>query len=148
MGNILLFFFCFILQTNTAYSEVYKWIDENGKTVYGDKPVSDNANVVKIRKKPYTDKAYLERREKRQKLLDVMQDERNEKITSKIEEKEKKEKQKLQCAKLKKELEEAKKASALYEDTGDPDNPRIISDEERKAEEKNYHKQQSSSINS
>lgn len=138
MGNTLLFFFFFILQTNTAYSEVYKWIDENGKTVYGDKPVSENANVVKIRKKTSTDKAYLERREKRQKLLDVMQDERNEKITSKIEEKEKKEKQKLQCAKLKKELEEAKKASALYEDTGDPDNPRIISDEERKAEEKKY----------
>jgi hypothetical protein len=138
MRNTLLFFFCFILHTNTAYSEVYKWIDENGKTVYGDKPVSENANVIKIRKKPSTDKAYLERREKQQKLLDVMQDERNEKITSKKEEKEKKEKQKLQCAKLKKELKEARNASALYEDTDDPDNPRFFSDEERKAEEKKY----------
>ncbi|MGB1799999.1 MAG: DUF4124 domain-containing protein, partial [Gammaproteobacteria bacterium] len=76
-----LFFFCFIL-LNSAHAEVYKWIDENGKTVYGDKPVSENANVVEIKKKPAPDETYQKRIEKQQKLLDVMQDERAEKIAT------------------------------------------------------------------
>ena len=134
----LLILICFILQINYANSEVYKWIDENGKTVYGDKPVSENADVVKIRKKPATDKAYQQRIEKQQKLLDVMQDERNEKVAAEKEEQKKKEEQKIQCAKLKKELQESKDASALYEETDDPNNPRILSNEEREEEISKY----------
>lgn len=134
-----LFLFCFIL-FNPVHAEVYKWIDENGKTVYGDKPVTENANVVKIKKKPTTDKTYQERIEKQQKLLDVMQDERAEKKASQKQEQAKKEQQQQQCAKLRKELRQAKDASMLYEKTDDPDNPRIYSDEERQIEISKYEK--------
>lgn len=140
MRVITLLFFCFFLQINIAYSEVYKWKDENGKTVYGDKPLSENADVIKIRKKPTADKSYLERIEKQQKLLDVMQDERDEKLAKEKEEQEKKEQQQQQCAELRKELQETKNASMLYEETDDPDNPRILSDKERQAEEEKYKK--------
>ena len=135
-----LFFFCFILHINSAYSEVYKWIDENGKTVYGDKPVSEDADVVKIKKKTSVDKSYQERVEKQQKLLNVMQDEREEKIAAQKQEKEKKEKQEQQCAELKKELRETRDAGSLYEETDDPDNPRIFSEEEHQAEIEKYEK--------
>lgn len=138
MRILLLSIICFILQINSANSEVYKWTDENGKTVYGDKPLSENADIVEIKKKPTADKTYLERIEKQKKLLDVMEDERDEKIAAEKEEQKKKEEQEIQCAKIQKELQESKDASALYEETDDPDNPRILSNEEREAEEKKY----------
>jgi uncharacterized protein DUF4124 len=128
----------FIFQINIAYSEVYKWTDENGKTIYGDRPVSSDADKIKIKKRPKQDQHYQKRYKKQQKLLEVMQEERDEKIALKNEELEKKKKQEQQCAKLKKELLEAKNAGFLYEETDDPDNPRIYSDEERKAEQNIY----------
>ena len=136
----LFLFISFVLHSNLALSEVYKWIDENGKTVYGDKPVSENANVIEIKKQPTTDKAYQKRIEKQQKLLDVMQDERTEKQASQKQEQTKKEKQQQQCAKLRNQLQEAKNASFIYEDTDDPDNPRIYSDKERQVEMSKYEK--------
>jgi uncharacterized protein DUF4124 len=130
----------FLMQINPAYTEVYKWIDENGKTVYGDKPTSNRANEIKIKSTPKKDRHYQERVKKQQKLLNVMQEERDEKIALKNKEIEEKQKKKEKCAKLIAELQEAKDASLLYEDTDDPDNPKILSDEERKVEEEKYEK--------
>ena len=140
MYKTLLFITLLLLQINTAYPEVYKWIDENGKTVYGDKPTSSNADKLKIIKAPKQDKHYQERYKKQQKLLDVIQEEREEKIASKKEENEKKEEQKLKCATTIKELQEIKNARLLYKDTDDPNNPKIYSEKERQAEEERYEK--------
>jgi uncharacterized protein DUF4124 len=124
-----------LLHFNIAYSEVYKWVDENGKTVYGDKPSSDEADIIKINKKTTQDKHYKERQKKQKKLLDVMQEEREEKIANQNKEKEELEKKKQKCLQVKKELIEIKNASFLYEKTNDPDNPKIYSNEQRKIEE-------------
>lgn len=140
MYKILLLIVVFLLQINIVYSEVYKWIDENGKTVYGDKPNSNNAEKIKIKNAPEQDKNYQERYKKQQKLLDVMQEERDEKIALEKEEKEKKEQQQQKCAKAIKELQEMKQATLLYEDTDDPYNPKIISNDQRKSEEAKYAK--------
>ncbi|HIF51724.1 MAG TPA: DUF4124 domain-containing protein [Thiotrichaceae bacterium] len=140
MSRIILLITLFFLQINTANSEVYKWLDENGKTVYGDKPTSNNVDEIIIKKPPKQDKHYQERYKKQQQLLNVMQEERDEKVSQKLEEMDKKQKKKEKCAKLIKELQEAKDASLLYEDTDDPNNPKILSDEERKAEEVKYEK--------
>jgi uncharacterized protein DUF4124 len=137
---IILFFSTQLFYLNTAYSDVYKWIDDNGKVVYGDKPESSNADKIKIKNAPEQDKNHQERYKKQQKLLDIMQEERDAKIALKKEEKEKKEKQLEKCAKARKELQEIYDASLLYEKTDDPYNPKIISDEERKAEEEKYEK--------
>jgi len=126
------------LKINIAHSEVYRWTDENGKTVYGDKPTSSDADKVTIKKKPKPDKAYQERVEKQKKLLGVIKEERNEVIAKKTKEKEEKEKQEKECSKLKKELEEMRIASHLYDETDDPNNPRIYTDEERKVEEEKF----------
>ena len=69
-----------------------------------------------------------------------MQEERDEKKAKKDETREKKEKQQQQCAKIKKELQKAKDASFLYEDTDDPNNPKILTDDERKSEIDKYSK--------
>lgn len=128
----------FCLSVNMVHAEVYKWIDENGKTVYGDKPTSDDANLVEIKTNTKQDKNFQERNEKQKKLLNVLKEERDEKRRLKGEERERKEKQEAQCTKIKKELQEIKDASLLYDDTDDPNNPRIYSDDERKAEENKY----------
>ena len=138
MFKILLLTILFLLQINTVHSDVYKWIDENGKTVYGDKPTSNNSAKIKIKNAPKKDQQYLQRYKKQQKLLDVMQEERATKTALKKEEKEKKAQQKITCTKLSKELGEMKNARLLYEDTDSPDNPKILSAEERKIEESKY----------
>ena len=140
MSKIILLIILFFLQINTANSEVYKWLDENGKLVYGDKPTSNNADIVKIKKTPKPDIHYQERYKKQQKLLNVMQEERDEKVSLKLEEMDKKKKNKEKCDEIIKELQEMKQASFLYEDTDDPNNPKIMSDETRKIEEVKYAK--------
>lgn len=56
-----------------------------------------------------------------------MQEERDEKFAAEQE-----------CSRVRKELKKIKEASFFHEDTDDPYNPKIVSDEERKAEENKY----------
>ena len=135
---IILFFSTQLLYFNSAFSDAFKWIDDNGKIVYGDKPATVDAEKIKIKKSPTTDSHYQERNKKQQKLLDVMQEERDEKIALKKEALQKEEKQKNQCSKIKKALQKSKDARFLYKKTDDLDNPEIISDEERQIEEAKY----------
>ena len=127
-----------LLCLSNANAEVYKWIDENGKVVYGDKPISSDADEIKIKRSPVRDPVVQERDEKQNKLLDVIQQERDEKNALKKEEKEKKDEQKKMCADARKELIEIKEADFLYEKTDDPNNLIIMTDKERKAEEIKY----------
>jgi len=128
------------LQINIVHSDVYRWIDKNGKTVYADKPTSSDADKITIKQKPKQDKAYQARVKKQKKLLDVMQEERDEKVALKDKENKEKEEHKQKCEELVKELQEIKNSRFLYEDTEDPDNPKIFTDKERKAEEGKYEK--------
>lgn len=137
---ITLFFSTQLLFVNSAISDVYKWIDDDGKVIYGDKPATDNAEKIKIINAPEKNHQDQERVKKQQKLLNIIQEERDEKISLKKEDKEKKDQQKLKCAETIKELQETKDVSALYEKTDDPDNPKFLSDEERKIEEEKYEK--------
>ncbi len=137
---IILFFSTQLFFVNTVFSEVYKWVDDDGKVVYGDKPTTSNAEKIKIKDAPEKDQLYQERFKKQQKLLNVIQEERDEKISLKKEEKEKKVQQKLKCAEIIKALQKTKDASFLYEKTDNPDNPKFLSDEERKIEEEKYEK--------
>ena len=138
-GKLLIIVF-FLFCVSHANAEVYKWIDENGKVVYGDKPTSSDADKIKIKSSPVQDPVVQGRNEKQNKLLNVMQQERDERNDLKKEEKGKKEEQMKICADARKELQEIKDASYLYRETDDPNNPEIIIDEERKAEQLKYEK--------
>jgi hypothetical protein len=133
---IVLFLFC----GSHTNAEVYKWIDENGKVVYGDNPTSTDADKIKIKSAPVQDPAVQGRNERQNKLLNVMQQERDERNALKEEEKGKKEEQMKICANARRELQEIKDASYLYRETDDPNNPAIITDEEREAEQLKYEK--------
>ncbi len=138
--NKILFIIFSLFCVCNANADVYKWIDENGKIVYGDKPISSDANKIKIKKAPVQDPVVQQRNERQNKLLDVMKQERDERDALKKEEKEEKDKQKKMCEDARKELQEIKDASFLYQKTDDPNNPIIMSDQERKAEELRFEK--------
>jgi len=135
---IIFFFLTHLLYFNSAYSEVYKWVDDNGKTVYGDKPTTNNAEKIKIQNAPKKNKQDQERVKKQQKLLNIIKEERDEKASLQKEEKIKKDQQKLKCAEIIKEFQETKDATLLYKETDDPDTPIYLSDEERRIEEAKY----------
>jgi len=135
---IILFFLTQIFFLNKVHSEVFKWVDENGKVVYGDKPKTNNAEKINIKNAPKKDQQYIERYQKQQKLLSVFKEERDEKKALQYEEQEKNKKQGLKCDRVRKELQETKNSSRLYKETDDPNNPEFLSDEERKSEESKY----------
>ena len=99
-----------------------------------------NANKRKSENAHSQDKKYQEKYEKQQKLHDVMQAELYDKNAAKKEENIKKEKHKKKCDKASKELQDMKDARSIYIETDDPNNPRFLTDEERKAEEGKYEK--------
>ena len=138
--NKILFIIFSLFCVCNANADVYKWIDENGKIVYGDKPISSDANKIKIKKAPVQDPVVQQRNERQNKLLDVMKQERDERDALKKEEKEEKDKQKKMCEDARKELQEIKDASFLYQKTDDPNKPIIMSDQERKVEELRFEK--------
>lgn len=133
--NKFLFIISILSCLSNVNAEVYKWVDENGKIVYGDKPTSTDANEIKIKRTPEKDSVVQERNTKQNKLLDVMKQERTERDALKKEEKKKKHEQEKMCANARKKLQKMKDASYLYQKSDDPNNPIIMSDEERKAEE-------------
>lgn len=128
---------CILTYATSATAEIYKWTDENGNVIYGDKPVSKKVTEkIKIREKskqqlPQTPNRFG----KQEKLLDIMQQERNEKLMQAKKEKIEKEERKQKCVAARKHLQKMKYARFIYEKTDDPLNPIILSDEERKAEQ-------------
>ena len=127
-----------LFYSTTAFPEAYKWVDDNGRIVYGDKPTTSNAEKIKIKKSPEKNEQDRERRKKQKKLLDIIKEERDEKIALKKEDHEKRAQQRKECAEANKKLKKMKDSSFLYKKTDDPDNPKLLSDEERKIEEGRY----------
>ncbi len=136
-GAILIILF---LGASPVNADVYKWTDENGNVIYGDKPPTSDSDASKLRikKAPAADSDYNDRLMKRKKILDVFQEERQQKKDEKQKLAAEKAQQKKECARLIAELKDMQSASFLYEDTDDPLNPRIVSDEERQQEQQKY----------
>lgn len=101
---------------SSAQARVYKWVDENGKVHYGDKPASNKADEVKIRKHSYTGSSDqpASRAELQKRFLRARQDERNEKNKAKAKAKQKRAEKKVKCAKAKKEANRYRDASSIY----------------------------------
>ena len=113
-------------------AKVYKWVDENGNTHYGDKPVGENTEALSIRKAPVIDENHAQRSAKQRRLLEVLEEERAEKEQKKIQLAEKKRQRQAECEKALKRRLDISRATFLYKESDDPDNPIIYSDEERR----------------
>ena len=114
----LLLLLIFISQTVTA--EIYKWVDGNGKVHFGDRPGNSNAVEInveegKVKKIINTEGGEtLTRDEKRQRILDAMNEDREERDKLKEEESLQRKNKKIKCAQLRDTLRNIERAAGVY----------------------------------
>lgn len=117
MRNITLIILC-ILGLSAAQAEVYRWVDENGKVHYGDRPpVSQKAREIDIKATepaapPPTE---AERAEKRRRLLNVYRQERQQAREAAEKEKQARAEAQRNCSIARDRLEQIERASYLYD---------------------------------
>ncbi len=123
---------------------VYKWVDENGKTHYGDRPpASTSSQSVKVKPSTSTGQAPLseaERAARRRQLLFTFEAERAERANKRAQEKQalaKKREHRRRCAFARDDINQLKRASSIY-NYDDQGNRRYLSDEQRDAYIKRY----------
>ncbi len=121
-----------------ASAGVYKWVDENGNVIYGDKPPGPKAQKLQIKQAPPADQGYRDRLKKRQKLLDTLDDDRENEQANAQKLAEREALQQERCQRVQADLTRMKNAGYLYEETDDPFNPSILSDEQRTQEQRRY----------
>jgi len=83
-----------------AEAEIYKWLDEQGKTHYGDKPVTNSKEMHVDTSKQGHVKVNINREKKRQKLLETYADDKQREDKEKAKKKKSKNKKiKVNCKK-------------------------------------------------
>jgi hypothetical protein len=125
---------CLILAPYAHTAEIYKWVDENGRAHYGDRPMGQTSEKVIVNEPGPYEETYANELKKQLRLLDVLDEERQEQDKQNARYKEERESRAANCAMARNNLNNIQTARFLYEATGDPFNPRVLSHEERARE--------------
>jgi hypothetical protein len=126
-----------------CHGEIYKWVDGQGNTHYGDKPDADQpATQVNI---PAQESNNIlpkqeNREERRRRLAEVLQEDRLKKKEEKEKDRAQKDEQKKQCIYAKDKLRNLEAAGRLY-DLDKDGNRIILSENQRTASIENYRAQ-------
>lgn len=120
-----------LLAAPASAAQVYKWVDEHGRVQYGDQPPSAGATKVEVQNAPAPDPGLAQDRETQQKLLDGYEEDAKDRQQHKAESQAQVELHRANCDKARMEAEDTRNARFLYESTGDPANPRVLTEEER-----------------
>ncbi|WP_428622730.1 DUF4124 domain-containing protein [Sedimenticola sp.] len=124
-----------VLWLTAASAAVYRWVDEQGRTQFGDRPPVDQSSEelpLKLRapaqgnQPPATEQ---QRRELRQKMLDAYQQEREEKRQARKKRAAEEAKRKRACIEAKDRVREYESAAGLYDLQADGTR-RYLSDKE------------------
>jgi len=114
---------------SAASAEIYKWIDEEGQVHYGDKPVGDASEQIKLRAEPTADGNAEARHAKRDRLLEIFEEQRSERQALAAKQRAEREERRQRCEEAKRQQQKYETASAIFE-KDDDGNRRILSDEE------------------
>lgn len=113
MKRILLLLTCLYLSSSVS-AEIYKWVDDQGRTHYGDKPADEADSLqVDVSKKGHFDSSE-NRAEKRQRLLDAMQEDRLRKQQQADKQREQQQYAKRRCAVARDRLKQYESVGYLY----------------------------------
>ncbi len=125
-----------IVVTSTVQAgDVYKWVDDNGRTHYGDTPPDETASAVEIETgKPSVSPHLQERRKKRGKLLQQFAEERRQEAEAAEKLAAEKAERERQCKRTRNQLRQYEHSPYLYE-TNEDGERRILNDAERAAEQ-------------
>ncbi len=125
---LLMYFFGLAAQA----AGVYKWVDEQGKVHYGDRPGNNNASKIAVPSSPSpSDKTLSERNAKRDKLLQTMEEERKLKEEEGLKTKQKEAERARRCIEAKDTVRRYERARYIYTPT-EGDKEIILSEDERK----------------
>ena len=115
VSRVLLLIVLTALWVAPASAAIYKWVDENGKVHYSNKPPpEEDTQEMEIESDPGAGTSTLtdeERREKQQRLLDAFEKERGEKEAAQAKAEQEKKERKIWCARAKDDLRELKEAA-------------------------------------
>ncbi len=118
-----------LIFASTAFSaSVYKWKDADGNIHYGDRPTIDSAEEVKVRTGHKPDQSLKGRQQKRDRLLEIFDEERNEKRSDQALAAQQKTEQQQKCSNARDKLEQYRTAGYLYK-LDDNGNRTILEDE-------------------
>ncbi len=121
-----------MLCASAALGEIYKCTDARGKVHYADRPCGDNASVFVPRDAPPVDAGVDQRRDKTQRLLDALEEERRQAQQADREQRMETEKRRVNCQRARSRLRQFSEASALYH-VDEEGNRTVFSDAEREA---------------
>ncbi len=134
-SQIILFLVLFLLTVGSV-AGVYKWVDENGRVQFGDRPppeVEESDEVVIKNQGPASEPVQVDRKQARDRLLEQYQREREEKKEAAAKERKEKEERKKRCAYARDVLSEYLEHGVLYERQPNQER-RYLTDKERDAE--------------
>ena len=137
------FFLTLIFIASSVSAGVFKWVDENGNTHFGDRPQSKSVEKINIDKNTGPDKFTAERLNRQNQYLEDRQLEREEKSYQKNEATKKKHKNQKKCEKINKKLTLLEKQVRLYRKQANGEKL-FLSDKERvkeKSKLKRYKKE-------
>ena len=126
--TILVCLFC----TQAWAAGIYKWVDEKGDVHYSDKPEHTKSEVIRVEPAPAPDPAALKQRRRRDKLLRVYAEERDEKKKIAAAERAAADKRKRNCETARKRQTDYDNAGYIYDVDADG-NRRILTDNEHTA---------------
>lgn len=103
-----------LLCSMNTWGTIYKCTDARGKTQYSDKPCSDHAAVFTPQAAPAADENSAARMQKKQRLLNAIEEERNLKQRDAAQRKADEEERKRNCGIAQNRLRQLTQASRLY----------------------------------
>lgn len=111
-------------------AEVYKWVDEQGRTHYGEKPPVEDASRIEIREAPKVDDPLNQQSVDQQKLLQIYEEERNLKKEEKLKADQKKAERAKQCQILAGDLSDLQQGGMVFYDLDEKGERKYFSDAE------------------
>ena len=124
--------FALVVYLPVAGGAIYKWVDENGKVHYSDKP---HAEATELHIAPGSGESAPtlsdeQRRDKQRRVLEAFEKQRKEKQAAKAKAEQDKAKHAAHCANLREELQKVEQATYLY-DVDDDGNTIVYSKQQR-----------------
>ncbi len=111
-------------------ADIYKWTDEQGRVHYGDRPEGKQVVQISTTSGPAPDPTQGQRLQQQRQLLDVFEEDRQKLKQARTDEKAARVTRLANCDKARTRLTEMKNARYIYEESKDPDNPHILSEQE------------------
>ncbi len=112
--------------------EIYRWVDAEGRVQFGDKPPPEGAERLEPAPAPAGDPQLQQQRERGERLLDVMTEDRERRDDEQRAEQQAEAQRRSKCERARKTAAQAADVNFIYEPTGDPANPRILDEAERR----------------